>query len=58
MLDMAEEIVARGPVINVQPSPLVYDPTDGEELAEQERRRKRAEDLGDDQPQQPGRIGR
>ena len=53
MLDMAEEIVARGPVLNLQPRALEYDPTDGDELAEQERRRKRAED---DEPQ--GGIGR
>ena len=40
MLDMAEEIVARGPVLDLKPSPLVYDPTDGDELAEAERRRR------------------
>jgi hypothetical protein len=43
MLDMAEELVNRGPVIDLEPKPIVYDPTDGDELAEAERRRRQEE---------------
>ncbi len=51
---MAQEIVDRGPLINQAPPPIVYDPTDGDELAEAERRRKQQQN--DDDP--PGGIGR
>jgi len=57
MLDMAQEIVDRGPVIDLKPSPIVYDPTDGDELAEQERRRRQEQQQQDDH-NQPGGIGR
>ncbi len=57
MLDMAQEIVARGPVLDLKPSPLVYDPTDGDELAEQERRRRQGQQQQDDN-NQPGGIAR
>lgn len=47
MLDIAEELVNRPTVIEA--TPIRYDPTDGDELAEAERRRKRLEDLGETQ---------
>ena len=53
MLDIAEELVNRPLVIEA--TPIRYDPTDGDELADEERRRKRLEDLGQDDP---GGIGR
>ena len=65
MLDIAEELVNRPTVIDATPVPTgnqilvgryIYDPTDGDELAEAERRRKRLEDLGQDDPE--GGIGR
>ena len=54
MLDIAEELVHRPLVIEA--TPIRYDPTDGDELADAERRRKRLEDLGQDDPE--GGIGR
>ena len=54
MLDIAEELVNRPLVIEA--TPIRYDPTDGDELADAERRRKRLEDLGQDDPE--GGIGR
>ena len=60
MLDMAEEMVNRGPVIALEPRRIEYDPTDGDELADAERRKRleaeRAEE--DDQPAAAGGIGR
>ena len=38
MLDMVEEMVNRGPVIDLEPRRIEYDPTDGDELAEAEAR--------------------
>ena len=56
MLDMAEEMVNRGPVIDLEPRRIEYDPTDGDELAEQERRRQEQQQQDDNN--QPGGIGR
>ena len=65
MLDIAEELVNRPVIIDQEPVPVgrqvlvnghIYDPTDGDELADEERRRKRLEDLGQDDPE--GGIGR
>jgi hypothetical protein len=60
MLDMAEELVNRGPVIDLEPRRIEYDPTDGDELADAERRKRleqqEAED--DDAPIAAGGIGR
>jgi hypothetical protein len=59
MLDMAKEMINRGPVIN-EPRRIEYDPTDGDDLADAERRKRleqqEAED--DDAPIAAGSIGR
>ena len=53
MLDMAEDQVNRPPVVDMQP--IVYEPIDGDKLAEQERRRRRDNPLWRRTPE-PGRT--